>query len=118
MARPDKIKQQNMVNFATDLRVIQSREGGWVRRACIRGGSVPLAEISGARATISSVMMNAAERALDLRRHQGINLSGAVIWASAQIHALLLVTCNTKDLFSRATRASGCLTRLKTPVVL
>ena len=38
-----------------------------------------------------------AERAVGLRRDHRIKLPDAVIWATAQVHALLLVTRNTKD---------------------
>jgi predicted nucleic acid-binding protein len=38
-----------------------------------------------------------AERAVSLRRNNRIKLPDAVIWATAQVHAMLLVTRNTKD---------------------
>jgi hypothetical protein len=38
-----------------------------------------------------------AERAVELRKQFGLRLPDAVIWASAQVHAMLLVTRNTKD---------------------
>jgi predicted nucleic acid-binding protein len=38
-----------------------------------------------------------AERAVALRRAHGIKLPDAVIWATADVHSLLLVTRNTKD---------------------
>jgi predicted nucleic acid-binding protein len=38
-----------------------------------------------------------AERAVALRREQGIKLPDAVVWASADVHSMLLVTRNTKD---------------------
>lgn len=38
-----------------------------------------------------------AERAVDLRRRHRIKLPDAVIWATAQVQARLLVTRNTKD---------------------
>jgi predicted nucleic acid-binding protein len=38
-----------------------------------------------------------AERAVGLRRSHRIKLSDAVIWATAQVGAMLLVTRNTKD---------------------
>ena len=38
-----------------------------------------------------------AERAVGLRRSDQIKLPDAVIWATAQAHAMLLVTRNTKD---------------------
>ena len=38
-----------------------------------------------------------AERAVTLRRSHRIKLPDAVIWATAQVHAMLLVTRNIKD---------------------
>ncbi len=38
-----------------------------------------------------------AERAVTLRRDHRVKLPDAVIWATAQAHAMLLVTRNTKD---------------------
>jgi predicted nucleic acid-binding protein len=38
-----------------------------------------------------------AERAVSLRRNHRIKLPDAVIWATAQVHAMLLVTRNTRD---------------------
>jgi predicted nucleic acid-binding protein len=38
-----------------------------------------------------------AERAVELRRSHAIKLPDAVIWASAQVHAMLLVTRNIQD---------------------
>jgi hypothetical protein len=38
-----------------------------------------------------------AERAVGLRRNHHIKLPDAIIWATAQTHAMLLVTRNTKD---------------------
>jgi predicted nucleic acid-binding protein len=38
-----------------------------------------------------------AERAVNLRRSHRIKLPDAVIWATAQVHAMLLVTRNIKD---------------------
>lgn len=38
-----------------------------------------------------------AARAVELRRMHRIRLPDAVIWASADVHSLLLVTRNTKD---------------------
>ncbi len=38
-----------------------------------------------------------ASRAVALRKENGIRLPDAIIWASADVHALLLVTRNTKD---------------------
>ncbi len=38
-----------------------------------------------------------AERAVHLRRTHRIKLPDAVIWATAQVHAMLLVTRNTRD---------------------
>ncbi|CAN5914838.1 type II toxin-antitoxin system VapC family toxin [soil metagenome] len=47
--------------------------------------------------TLVSVDRQVAERAVSLRRDHRIKLPDAVIWATAQTHALLLVTRNTKD---------------------
>ncbi|HET6469897.1 MAG TPA: type II toxin-antitoxin system VapC family toxin [Geminicoccaceae bacterium] len=38
-----------------------------------------------------------AERAVSLRRAQRLELPDAIVWASAQIHGMLLVTRNSKD---------------------
>jgi predicted nucleic acid-binding protein len=38
-----------------------------------------------------------AERAVELRRQHKIKLPDAIIWATAQVHAMLLVTRNAKD---------------------
>ncbi|MEK1889148.1 MAG: type II toxin-antitoxin system VapC family toxin [Phyllobacterium sp.] len=38
-----------------------------------------------------------AERAVELRRKHRMKLPDAIIWASADIHSMLLVTRNTKD---------------------
>jgi hypothetical protein len=38
-----------------------------------------------------------AERAVSLRRDLRIKLPDAIIWASARVHAMLLVTRNTRD---------------------
>jgi len=38
-----------------------------------------------------------AELAVSLRRDHHIKLPDAIIWATAQVHAMLLVTRNTKD---------------------
>ena len=38
-----------------------------------------------------------AERAVGLRRSHRIKLPDAIIWATAQVHAMLLVTRNTRD---------------------
>lgn len=39
----------------------------------------------------------AAERAVRLRRQYRVRLADALVWATAQVHQLLLVTRNTKD---------------------
>ena len=39
-----------------------------------------------------------AKRAVSLRRNHRIKLPDAVIWATAHVHAMLLVTRNVKDL--------------------
>ena len=46
---------------------------------------------------ILAVDERVAERAVTLRRSHGIKLPDAVIWATAQVHAMLLVTRNTRD---------------------
>jgi predicted nucleic acid-binding protein len=46
---------------------------------------------------IVAVDEQVAERAVSLRRSHRIKLPDAVIWATAQVHAMLLVTRNTKD---------------------
>ena len=38
-----------------------------------------------------------AERAVSLRRGHNVKLPDAIIWATAQVRAMLLVTRNTKD---------------------
>jgi predicted nucleic acid-binding protein len=37
------------------------------------------------------------ERAVSLRRSHHIKLPDAIIWATAKVHAMLLVTRNTRD---------------------
>jgi predicted nucleic acid-binding protein len=46
---------------------------------------------------ILAVDEKVAERAVSLHRDHRIKLPDAVIWATAQVHALLLVTRNIKD---------------------
>lgn len=46
---------------------------------------------------VMGVDSQVAERAVQLRRGRQIRLPDAVIWATAQTHAMLLVTRNTKD---------------------
>ena len=46
---------------------------------------------------IVAVDEQVAERAVGLRRAHRIRLPDAIIWATAQAHAMLLVTRNTKD---------------------
>jgi predicted nucleic acid-binding protein len=41
-----------------------------------------------------------AERAVNLRRSHNVKLPDAIIWATAQVHAMLLVTRNTRDFAS------------------
>jgi predicted nucleic acid-binding protein len=43
-----------------------------------------------------------AERAVTLRRKHNIRLPDAVVWASADVHSMLLVTRNTKDFGAEA----------------
>lgn len=38
-----------------------------------------------------------ASRAVDLRRQHGIKLPDAIVWASADVNSMLLVTRNTRD---------------------
>nr|WP_198984860.1 type II toxin-antitoxin system VapC family toxin [Herbaspirillum sp. ASV7] len=38
-----------------------------------------------------------ADRAVELRKRRRIRLPDAIVWASAQVHSLLLVSRNTKD---------------------
>jgi predicted nucleic acid-binding protein len=49
------------------------------------------------RFDIFTVDEQIAERAVSLRRSHRIKLPDAVIWATAQTHAMLLVTRNTRD---------------------
>lgn len=47
--------------------------------------------------TIIPLDNKVADRAVNLRREHRIRLPDAIIWASADVHSLLLVTRNTKD---------------------
>jgi len=47
--------------------------------------------------TVIPLAADIAERAIELRRRHRIKLPDAVIWASADIRSMLLVTRNTKD---------------------
>lgn len=47
--------------------------------------------------TVVPLWGNVAERAIALRRQHRIKLPGAIIWASADIRSMILVTRNTKD---------------------
>jgi predicted nucleic acid-binding protein len=38
-----------------------------------------------------------ANRAVEIRKHKRIRLPDAIVWASAQVNSLLLVSRNTKD---------------------
>lgn len=38
-----------------------------------------------------------AERAVGLRRHSRVGLPDAIIWATAQVNSMLLITRNTRD---------------------
>jgi predicted nucleic acid-binding protein len=49
------------------------------------------------RFDVVGVDSQVAERAVKLRRGRRIKLPDAIIWATAQTHAMLLVTRNTKD---------------------
>lgn len=46
---------------------------------------------------VIAVDEHVAERAVGLRRSRRIKLPDAVIWATAQVHSMLLVTRNTRD---------------------
>lgn len=46
---------------------------------------------------VIAVDEHVAERAVGLRRNHRIKLPDVVIWATAQVHSMLLVTRNTKD---------------------
>src|SRR5204863_4649281 len=46
---------------------------------------------------VIAVDQQIAERAVGLRRSHRIKLPDAIIWATAQTHAMVLVTRNTKD---------------------
>lgn len=47
--------------------------------------------------TLIPLSRDVAERAVALRRDHRIRLPDAIIWASADVHSMLLVTRNTKD---------------------
>jgi hypothetical protein len=47
--------------------------------------------------TVLELQNAIAERAVELRREHRMKLPDAIIWASADIHSMLLVTRNTKD---------------------
>lgn len=47
--------------------------------------------------TVVPLRDDVADRAVALRRRHRIKLPDAVIWASADVHSMLLVTRNTKD---------------------
>ena len=49
------------------------------------------------RFTLANLDAKIAERAVVLRRTHRIKLSDAIIWATADVNALLLVTRNSKD---------------------
>lgn len=46
---------------------------------------------------VLNIDRSVAERAVELRRSLRIRLPDAIVWATAQVHASLLVTRNTKD---------------------
>ena len=47
--------------------------------------------------TIVALDDKVADRAVELRRAHGLRLPDAIVWASAEVNSLLLVTRNTKD---------------------
>jgi predicted nucleic acid-binding protein len=47
--------------------------------------------------TVVELQSAIAERAVDLRRHHRMKLPDAIIWASADIHSMVLITRYTKD---------------------
>lgn len=50
-----------------------------------------------ARFTIIEIDAAIAERAIELRRTHRLRLPDLLIWASAQVHGLILVSRNTRD---------------------
>nr|WP_203594629.1 PIN domain-containing protein [Wenzhouxiangella limi] len=50
-----------------------------------------------ARFTIIEIDAAIAERAIELRRSRRLRLPDLLIWASAQVHGLILVSRNTRD---------------------
>jgi predicted nucleic acid-binding protein len=46
---------------------------------------------------VLDIEQQVAERSVQLRRKLRIRLPDAIIWATAQVHAMLLITRNTKD---------------------
>jgi predicted nucleic acid-binding protein len=75
-----------------------------VRRACHRvggHGGRPASAERGTRAFLDSFVLvgldaAVAERAVTLRRAHRLKLPDAVVWASAQVRSMLLVTRDTK----------------------
>ena len=75
------------------------------KKLCELGASVAILDRDVEAATrnflsgldVVAVDEHIAERAVSLRRSHRIKLPDAVIWATAQVHAMLLVTRNTKD---------------------
>lgn len=51
-----------------------------------------------ARFTIVEIDAGIAARAIELRRTHRLRLPDLLIWASAQVHGLILVSRNTRDL--------------------
>jgi predicted nucleic acid-binding protein len=47
--------------------------------------------------TVVALTKDVAERAVGFRRTRGVKLPDAIVWASADVHSMLLVTRNTKD---------------------
>jgi len=50
-----------------------------------------------ARFTIVEIDATNAERAMELRRKHRLSMPDPLIWASAQVHGLILVSRNTRD---------------------
>jgi len=50
-----------------------------------------------ARFTIIEIDATTAERAIELRQSHRLRLPDLLIWASAQVHGLILISRNTRD---------------------
>jgi predicted nucleic acid-binding protein len=62
-----------------------------------QGDDADLRDFLESRFEIISLDLMVAEAAIQLRRAQRIRLPDAIIWATARVHAAVLVTRNTKD---------------------